>query len=318
MQWRLLRDIDAPIEYVDPAAIGEPGNHDQGDRTGTEHAQRSLEDVAHIFNKPGAIDIGTCIIGVVPWVEVDRCRDAFLAAAREACAAIERLDPVKTKPRVLMGHTAIVGALTGSDYVFPGAEDPTVADLIALKAEFELDAIMLGHFHMHQVLAAGICYIGAPKQNTWGEKDIKPGCIIWDSRTPDVFEHIELTSPRFVEVTKAEVDEMLAGEYDDGDSPVAGDFVRYETDEMLTPGAQRKLAKRLGVRSLELAPAAPVRALREGETVGERPVLSRLTIEERIAKNIVDDHPNDEAAQKRLLPFALAYWRAKGKLPEAA
>jgi DNA repair exonuclease SbcCD nuclease subunit len=311
-----------PMRWDDvvPRIIAMPGNHDQGDRTGSDHAQRSLNEVAHVFNQPGAIDIETCTIGVVPWVEVDRCRDAFLSAAREACAEILRLEAdiranVASRrdvrlPRVLMGHTAVAGAITGSDYVFPGEEDPTVADLIALKAEFELDAIMLGHFHCHQVLAAGICFIGSPKQDTWGDSGQRRGCVIWDSRTPDVFEHIELDAPRFVRARLSDVEKALAdNEYDEGDSHLAGDFVRIEAEETLSPSQQEKLRARLGARHLEVVPAAAEREEVEGDTVRERFEFSKLTIEERILRRVLKDHEKDEVAGDRRAALAIELYR---------
>ena len=170
------------------------GNHDQADRHGSVVSIHTLRTVATVVDAPGWQHLQTrtgkfVAVMAVPYTEnVQHLRELV-----NEPMPFSNGSPV---PKIFLGHLGIQGAKVGADYVYPGPYDPAIADLNTSA----FDYAFLGHFHLHQQLAPNACYIGAPLQHNWGDKnDPNRGFLVYDTDTRTV-ERVALRSPHFVEV----------------------------------------------------------------------------------------------------------------------
>lgn len=193
--WRVASIAEAIDEFDGPTVLVR-GNHD-GERAG-----RSIVDALaggrpgwSGFSRPGIAVVGDVAIACVPYLDRQylRSRPGFetlaepeiiriLGEAFVSIAAGLYVQAQTMAPRsVLVVHIGLSGGLmSDTQAVFLG-DRSLVVDSGALGA-IGFDAIVAGHFHLHQVLSTEplIVYAGAPTRTDFGEADQTKGYLIVD------------------------------------------------------------------------------------------------------------------------------------------
>jgi DNA repair exonuclease SbcCD nuclease subunit len=218
------------------------GNHDQADRFGEEYSVFAFGAFCTVFDKAGWLSVDTPskrerigILGVPYTEDLDHLRSVSA-----------QLAPSDVDHKIFLGHFGIQGAKLGADFVYVNRYDATLKDFHS----DQFDAVLMGHYHLHQQLAPNAWYIGAPLQHNWGDKNQRRGFVIYDTETRTV-EHVPLIAPEFVELTEQQLEER---EYDTiGDYICTPDsYVRLISDHIWSVPDQEKLKKQLEARSLEI------------------------------------------------------------------
>lgn len=255
------------------------GNHD-GQRAG-----RSIVDVlatalpeAKGFDRPGIAWVEQTAICAIPYLSRSWMRtqpgfeavpdadvyrelgEQFLAIARGlyADAAAQGANHA-----VLVVHQGLSGGnMTDEQQAFLGDLD-LVVDSHQL-ASIGFDAVLAGHFHLHQALFMHppVLYAGSPNRVSFQEEHQAKGYVVFDTDQPDTFEFIETPARRFVTLNDADI-----GDYPDvEDAIVRVRDVHTNVDVALV---RRELedAGAFEVTSISVRPAeatAPSRGLGEG------------------------------------------------------
>jgi exonuclease SbcD len=194
--WRVAQIGEALDAFGGPTILAR-GNHD-GLR-----ADRSIVDVLAAgragwagFSRPGVILVDDTAIAVLPYLDKHHLRalsgyesvpeadifrvlgDAFLTMARGLFAQAREMT---TGATVLVVHQGLAGGLMSpSQEAFLG-DMSLVVDSRALGA-IGFDAIVAGHFHLHQVLSERplIAYAGSPYRTDFGEANQSKGYMVVD------------------------------------------------------------------------------------------------------------------------------------------
>ena len=193
--WRVAQILQA-LDAFDGPAVLVRGNHD-GERAG-----RSIVDVLAGgrpgwvgFSRPGVTLVGDVAVAAIPHLDPHWLRtqpgfenvpetevlrvlaEQYLVIAgglyAEAAALASR--------RILVVHQALSGGLmSDTQRAFLG-DRALVVDGRALGA-IGFDAVLAGHFHLHQVLQADplVAYAGAPYRTDFGEEHQAKGYLVVD------------------------------------------------------------------------------------------------------------------------------------------
>lgn len=214
--WRVDLIRDAIDDFAGPTILLR-GNHD-GIRAG-----RSIVDVLaagrpgwHGFSRPGITVVGDVAIAALPYLDATHLRvlagyesiapaeafrilgDAFLDLARGLYVDASELAP----ERVLVVHQGLAGGnMSDVQRAFLG-DMSLVVDTRALGA-IGFDAILAGHFHLHQILSSQplIAYAGSPYRNDFGEEHQTKGYLVVDVDGAGVsMAFVETPARRFVTI----------------------------------------------------------------------------------------------------------------------
>jgi DNA repair exonuclease SbcCD nuclease subunit len=284
--WRVAQIGEAIAAFAGPVII-ERGNHD-GERAG-----RSIVDVLTYgrpgwvgFSRPGVTVVGGVAIAVLPYLDQHRLRalpgfedvppaeayrilaDAFLDIARGLYVEASALAP----RQVLVVHQGLAGGnMSDTQRAFLG-DQSLVVDTRALGA-IGFDAILAGHFHLHQVLSTEplIAYAGAPYRTDFGEEHQTKGYLVVDVDAAGArLEFVETPARRFVTLRgPAEYEEVA-------EDTVDGAVVRVlDVDDSIDTAHLREVLERLGAFDIQEIRRRPVAAptiaggLSEGMTPSE-------------------------------------------------
>jgi exonuclease SbcD len=217
--WRVAKIAEALGAFPGPFVLAR-GNHD-GLRAG-----RSIADVlgdmlgdAKGFSRPGIAWVKRTAICVLPYLdrhwlrsqpEFEGATDAqvfaalgeqFLAIARGLYAQAHDEHP-DLDGCVLVVHQSLAGGqMTEQQQAFLG-DMSLVVDTAALGA-IGFDAVLAGHFHLHQTLGVDplVVYAGSPQRVTFQEQDQTKGYLVVDTEKLPAFEFVETPARRFVTLT---------------------------------------------------------------------------------------------------------------------
>jgi DNA repair exonuclease SbcCD nuclease subunit len=217
--WRVAQ-IGAAIAAFPGPVILARGNHD-GARAGLSIVDALAQDRPGWsgFSRPGVTVVGDVAIAVLPyldraWIRAQRGFEAvpdaevyrllaeqFLVIARGLFVQASRLSD-KT---VLVVHQALSGgAMSDAQRAFLG-DLSLVVDTRALGS-IGFDAILAGHFHLHQVLSTEplIAYAGSPYRTDFCEEHQQKGYLVVDVTSTAVgMEFVETPARRFVTIDYA-------------------------------------------------------------------------------------------------------------------
>lgn len=224
------------------------GNHDQGNRAGTEHSIYAFGSIATVMDQCAwyTFEGGHQQIHVfaVP-ARADRTTlaQAIDQGVREGMKGFGD-DKV---PRIMLGHMGIDGAVVGSNFVLRDEHlvRPHELQYGAFKQVF------LGDYHKPQKVIENVQYIGATHHHNWSDEGQLRGCLIWDTGT-NVIEFHHLYAPHFVKCPIEEWEDLDLVWAHDG-------FVRITYDYFVPQMKQDEIIDRLrgaGVRSVEFFPNA--------------------------------------------------------------
>lgn len=194
--WRVAQIGEAIAEFGGRTILAR-GNHD-GLR-----ADRSIVDVLAAgrsgwagFSRPGVTLVGDTAIAVLPYLDAHYLRalpeystlppseafrilgEAFLTLAR---GLFVQAQEIATGGTVLVVHQGLAGGLmSASQEAFLG-DMSLVVDSRSLGA-IGFDAIVAGHFHLHQVISERplVAYAGSPYRTDFGEEHQTPGYMVVD------------------------------------------------------------------------------------------------------------------------------------------
>jgi DNA repair exonuclease SbcCD nuclease subunit len=222
------------------------GNHDQGNKAGTEHSIYAFGSIAtvmdqrqwytfeggqqylHVFAVPACSDRSTVTS------DID-------AGVRQGNVQFEK----DGAPRIMLGHLGIDGGEVGSNFVLRDDHLNRVHEL----QHGAFHQVFLGDYHKPQKLADNVQYIGATHHHNWSDEGQLRGCLIWDSDSEKLEFH-HLYAPTF---TKCPIDE-----WEDLDLDWCHDgFVRITYDYMIPQVKQDEITERLlsaGIRNVEFFP----------------------------------------------------------------
>lgn len=215
--WRVAQIGAALAAFPGPVKLLR-GNHD-GIRAGLSIADALAQDRPGWdgFSRPGITVVGDVAIAMLPYLDRAWIRaqpgfestpdaevyrilaEEYLTIARglfvQASAIASRT--------VLVVHQALAGGnMSEAQRAFLG-DLSLVVDTRALGA-IGFDAILAGHFHLHQVLSAypPIVYAGSPYRTDFGEEHQEKGYLIVDiSSTMVGIEFVPTPARRFVTIT---------------------------------------------------------------------------------------------------------------------
>lgn len=216
--WRVAQiaaALDPQPSFRDMARVLVRGNHD-GLRAG-----RSIVDVLaagrpgwHGFSRPGVVLVGDLAIAALPFVDAHWLRaqpgfdgvpeaDVLRVLAEQYLVIAGGLfaEAADRAPRrVLVVHQGLSGGLmSDTQRAFLG-DKTLVIDGRALGA-IGFDAVLAGHFHLHQVVQAEplVAYAGAPYRTDFGEEHQAKGYLVVDVDEAGVrWEFVETPARRFV------------------------------------------------------------------------------------------------------------------------
>lgn len=226
--WRVAQIGEALDAFGGPTILAR-GNHD-GLR-----ADRSIVDVLAAgrpgwagFSRPGVTVVGDTAIAVLPYLDAHYLRalsdystlppaeafrilgEAFLTLAR---GLFVQAQGMATGATVLVIHQGLAGGLmSASQEAFLG-DMSLVVDSRALGA-IGFDAILAGHFHLHQVLSERplIAYAGSPFRTDFGEEGQMKGYMVVDvGRGSAAMEFVETPARPFLTFDARDVQRILAG-----------------------------------------------------------------------------------------------------------
>ena len=218
-----------------------PGNHDYKDKDGHQNSIQTFDAIDNVTVETEVVlhEGDDVSLVLVPYEANGAVAAQDLAQAKEL-AQYHHADGNGT-PLVLLAHLGIQGAKVGSDYVLVSDGDINVDD-IPYK---DFTACFFGHFHQHQKVFPNGWFVGALTQHNWGDAGGKRGFLhvkLWKDKVD--FKRIETEAPKF-----------RAVKWDDKHIPVLpNDFVKYTTNEDITPDLYDRLKKTLDVTHLDLFP----------------------------------------------------------------
>lgn len=301
--WRVAQIGAALAGFPGPVKLLR-GNHD-GIRAGLSIVDALAQDRPGWdgFSRPGITVVGDVAIAMLPYLDRAWIRaqpgfestpdaDVYQILAEEYLTIARGLyvqASALAGRRVLVVHQALAGGnMSDAQRAFLG-DLSLVADTRALGA-IGFDAILAGHFHLHQVLSADplIAYAGSPYRTDFGEEhQIKGYLIVELVDTTNAMEFVETPARRFVTIT--------APDHEDDYGPdVEGAIVRVvDLDPMYDVAEVRRILEDRGafevqeirIRRIESAAAAgglseslaPTEALETyfAETPDAEPIVAR-------------------------------------------
>lgn len=224
--WRVAQ-IGAAIAAFPGPVILARGNHD-GLRAGLSIVDVLAQDRPGWagFSRPGITVVGDVAIAVLPYLDRAYLRaqpgfeavpdadvyrvlaEQFLTIARGLYVQATDTDANRT---VLVVHQALAGGnMSDAQRAFLG-DLSLVVDTRALGA-IGFDAILAGHFHLHQVLSTDplIAYAGSPYRTDMGEQDQTKGYLVVDVDAAGArMEFVETPARRFVTLTSPRPDDAF-------------------------------------------------------------------------------------------------------------
>lgn len=217
------------------------GNHDQANKTGTEHSIYTLGSIATIMDKSGVYRTtsGEEFLDIVaaPF-------NSDSEIIRQGIKYNVNLTRNLKIPLMLLGHFGVDKAIVGTNFVL---QDEYALNLNELNGPV-FDQVFLGHYHHPQQLDNNIRYIGATHQHNWGDIGSERGCWVWEVGQEPVF--IKLNSaPKFIKYPYFDLTEREMNV-----SIVKDNFVRITHDTDIDWSQQETLKKTLlniGARSVE-------------------------------------------------------------------
>lgn len=230
--WRVAQILQA-LDAFDGPQVLVRGNHD-GLRAG-----RSIVDVLAGgrpgwtgFSRPGVTVVDDVAIAAIPhldphWLrtqpgfdsipEADVLRvlaEQYLVIAGGLYAQAAAL----ARHQILVVHQGLSGGLmSDTQRAFLG-DKVLVVDGRALGA-IGFDAVLAGHFHLHQVLQADplVAYSGSPYRTDFGEEHQAKGYLVVDVDEAGVrWEFVETPARRFVTLTGEQIEDDVAEEQVEG------------------------------------------------------------------------------------------------------
>lgn len=220
------------------------GNHDQGNKSGTEHSIYVFQSLVtvmdrlqwYVFESNGEY----VNVLAVPATTSTVLNELI---SREISDHADREDFMG--PHIMLGHLGIEGASVGTNFVMRGHGAHQVG---SLHPKY-FDQVFLGDYHKPQKLADNVQYIGATHHHNWSDEGQPRGCLIWDTET-DKIEFRFLAAPRFVKCPVEEWKDLDLDWAHDG-------FVRITYDRDIPLSTQDEITKKLtaeGVRVVEFFP----------------------------------------------------------------
>ena len=202
------------------------GNHDQGNKEGTEHSIYAFGSILTVMDEP-------------KWYQFDVSGEKLAVLALPAAAPevhrkaiTEGLDVTTPAAdyHIILGHLGIDGASVGTNFKLHGGQTLKLEELRYNEVAF----VFLGDYHMPQKLRGNVFYIGATHHHNWGDVGQQRRCLIWDTKPvmtlvhPQPQEHFLAAAPSFIRIGIEHWKEQPGYLYD-------GNFVRVVHDSSVTP-----------------------------------------------------------------------------------
>jgi DNA repair exonuclease SbcCD nuclease subunit len=196
-----------------------PGNHDQGNRTGSIHSLSWLPQE----ERSGRWEDGGLLVRGLPYTASEDVLKRFLEYAGEDGEGMVLL------------HQGVSGVPLSSGWLLDEKLDPNmIPDNV--KA-------FTGHYHFHKVVTVNLTVVGNLAPINWGDIDQPKGWIIWDDETDMMRHRIQSRAPDFRTWSKAQAKHSCI-------SNNQNSFVRYTDtvslkqqekirEELLEAGARR-------------------------------------------------------------------------------
>jgi len=193
-----IRERNALVQFVLALAEIAPvvicrGNHDTvGDYAFLGHLA-GVQPIFFVEDGPELIDTGNAAVMVLPWLDRGRVvgpdqdygqvvREIYAGALAD-CADDLRSARSAGQPAIVLTHAAMPDAMIRDGQPIVPTADPVIA-LDALLADVEVDAVFVGHYHLHQRVAGPVpaWYGGSLFCNDHGENPDK-GWLLYNSDT---------------------------------------------------------------------------------------------------------------------------------------
>lgn len=168
------------LDKVECPTVIVRGNHDY---PGDWDVLNRLASDVYYSDQPERLDGDGWSVICLPWIDKADVRDAgsYSAGVRDLYASfIRELDSVGPNAFVL-AHAAVSDAMIREGQPIVATDDPLLSpDLLAIPGA---RAVLLGHYHHHQILECDVpaCYIGSANYWEHGEPGPK-GWALWDGR----------------------------------------------------------------------------------------------------------------------------------------
>ena len=191
------------------------GNHDLWLHEKTDYSSvyplSAIEKIT-VISEPCTIKVGNHEMSFLPYTH-DPIRD---------------LEKIKNnyKPKVLVGHIAIDGAIFNSSGTLSEVNLEHDGEMIKVSKDIfnDWDHVFLGHYHAEQKISKNVEYIGSPLQLSFGELGQKKHIVIFDFKTSEKI---------YIENNFSKVHRYLK-ETDNVDN-IKGDYVKLFVNDVNDP-----------------------------------------------------------------------------------
>lgn len=218
------------------------GNHDQGNKAGTEHSIHAFKSIVTVMDSRDwytftSYDEQLCVYAVPATTEVEELR-------KDIAAAKTGLEPsAAVVSKIMLGHLGIDGAEIGTNFRM---RDDSLLSVDDLRQQ-DFDQIFLGDYHKPQKLAPLVKYIGATHHHNWGDAGQRRRALLFNTDTGELADIPLRAAPMFVKLTWDELGSAAQSE-------IEGNWIRVLHQGPRTVFAQNEITGDLlemGARSVE-------------------------------------------------------------------
>lgn len=168
----------------------------------------SGESRVFVVDEPRQIQIGICLVNCLPSINKasQEVADAggpaeYVANVMQGWAGANRNHHADGGINILVSHGTVTGCRTESGHAMVSPDHEFSLEVLLSSG---VDAVMLGHIHLHQVFTMGgkyVAYPGSIARLVFGHTALT-GFLMWniDHGTPATHHFIETPSPAMVEV----------------------------------------------------------------------------------------------------------------------
>jgi len=183
------------------------GNHDQGNKSGTEHSIHAFKSIVTVMDERTwytfeANNEQICVFAVPASTDLDGLRKDI----GEAKNYLKPNEDVVAK--IMLGHLGIDGAEVGNNFRLRDDNVLSVGDLWPQ----DFDHVFLGDYHKPQKLASNVYYIGATHHHNWGDANQRRRVLLWDTESHEIGDIPLRSTPMFVKMQWEETETAAPSE----------------------------------------------------------------------------------------------------------
>lgn len=236
------------------------GNHDQTNKAGSIHSVYAFNTMATVMDKPMWYTFETVVSNTTDRLHVLAL--PYTTDSNDIRSAVDEgvqskpQDP-KGCPHIILGHMGVDGARVGGGFVLRDKDAPKLKDL--KRQEFA--QVFLGHYHVPQILADNVRFIGSTLQHNWGDLGTEHGCWLWDTQPGDPYDDPQFRPLKAPEFKHWKYSSLESGKVKRGETE--GNYVRVLCKVHPNMADRQKMEERLlnmGAAAVEFLVLEPERA----------------------------------------------------------